>query len=519
VDIGRALVRYTPRSRRILAEIAESAASATLERPVERLDVTEAPRIVAKPRPGRLLVQLIQAGWSLNGRYYPSEVLRRDGPNAWPAGTQCFIDHATEAEDEARPAGSIRNLAATLTQNAYWDDKRQALLAEVRLFAPWREAITDMADSIGMSIRAWVYGEHGEQGGRSGLIVSGIPEGRSVDFVTTPAAGGAILSVLESVTPAAEARNVGAWLESRLHLALTQLGDDMYGQGRLTRDERITLSSAIGDALTSYTARVEADAPQLYKRDLWDEPEPAPAETAETRAPTPEPTAAPVIENVPDGAPPAAPNPPTEEEPVTTGTNTGAQSPGEAGTATTEARTTATEAPAEARVALLEAERDRERQRAQVTAEQLADAQAEARRAAAQAAEALAEMRRLRANEAGRVTVDRLLVADESGVPADLQALIGPRVHAHILNRVPLTDAGEVDQTALEAAATAAIRAERVHAAALLEAQGIGRVAGLGADGDPAMQMTREQFEGGMAGVFKAIGMTDDVAALAAKGR
>jgi hypothetical protein len=154
-DIGRALVRYTPRSRRILAEIAESAGSATLERRAERIDIAEAPRVVASPKPGRLLVQLIQAGWSLNGRYYPAEVLRRDGPKAWPAGTQCFVDHATEAEDEARPAGSIRNLAATLTRDAYWDPSRKALLAEVRLFAPWREAISDMAESIGMSIRAW----------------------------------------------------------------------------------------------------------------------------------------------------------------------------------------------------------------------------------------------------------------------------------------------------------------------------------------------------------------------------
>jgi hypothetical protein len=204
---------------------------------------------------------------------------------------------------------------------------------------------------------------------------------------------------------------------------------------------------------------------------------------------------------------------------VTTGTNTGAQSPGEAGTATTEARTTATEAPAEARLAIVEAERDRLRSREQAMSEQLAEAPADARRARAEAQEAVASARRLTANEAGRTTVDRMLVADESGVPADLQALIGPRVHAQILNHVPTTDAGEVDQTALEAAVTAAIRAERVHAASLLEAQGVGRVSGLGADGDPQMQLTKEQFEGGMADVFASIGLPKDVAALAAKGR
>ncbi|MBM0235956.1 hypothetical protein JNW88_00440 [Micromonospora sp. ATA32] len=212
-------------------------------------------------------------------------MLRRDGPAAWPKGTLAFVDHATDEEDDARPAGSIKNLAAALTTDARWDEREQALMAEVRLFAPWREPITDMAEHIGMSIRAWVYGEHGEADGRHGFIVSGIPEGRSVDFVTTPAAGGGIVSVLESVGARAlsEARNVGAWLESRLHLALTQLGDDMYGQGRLTRDERITLSSAIGDALQAWTARVEQDAPQLFQRDLWDDPESGEQTAAEAR--------------------------------------------------------------------------------------------------------------------------------------------------------------------------------------------------------------------------------------------
>lgn len=81
-----------------------------------------------------------------------------------------------------------------------------------------------------------------------------------------------------------EGRTIGAWVESRLHLALTTLGDDMYGDGRLTREERITLSSAVGDALQAFTARVEADAPQLYERGPYDDPdtpEPGEAEVSE----------------------------------------------------------------------------------------------------------------------------------------------------------------------------------------------------------------------------------------------
>jgi hypothetical protein len=67
-------------------------------------------------------------------------------------------------------------------------------------------------------------------------------------------------------------RNVEAWLESRIHSVFTQLADDMYGDGRLTREERIALSGAVGDALTAFTARLQADAPQLSGRDIYDQP-------------------------------------------------------------------------------------------------------------------------------------------------------------------------------------------------------------------------------------------------------
>jgi len=248
----------------------------------ERTTITEAGVAeVSAAKPGRMLVRLIKAGWSLNGNYYPAEVLKRDGATAWPRGTQAFIDHATEEEDYARPAGSVEKLAAIQTEDAHWDEESQSLVAWTRLFEPWRGPLMDMAKAeaeeglsvIGMSIRAYVLAEHGEVGGRRGNIVSSIEQGRSVDFVTRPAAGGAILNILESLQQgkAAEARTLGTWLESRLHLTLTSYADDMYGDGRLTREERITLSSAIGDGLQAWTARVEADAPQLFKRGLWDD--------------------------------------------------------------------------------------------------------------------------------------------------------------------------------------------------------------------------------------------------------
>lgn len=273
----------TNRQRRIARHhrgrsVAES--TGTLERAGEAF--AEAATDVKATRPGRIAITLIKAGWSVNGRYYPAAVLKRDGPSVWPAGTLSFADHQTDEEQEQRPAGSVRNLVGVLTRDPVWDEASQSLKSELRVFAPWREAVADWTQSgaIGMSIRAWAEGEQGEAEGRRGTIVTALYGGRgsgaSVDVVTIPAAGGSLDAVLESVgagtKPIAEARSVGGWVESRIHRDFTVLADDMYGSGRLTRQERIILSSAIGDGLGAFVARVEADAPHLYERDIWDEP-------------------------------------------------------------------------------------------------------------------------------------------------------------------------------------------------------------------------------------------------------
>lgn len=67
-------------------------------------------------------------------------------------------------------------------------------------------------------------------------------------------------------------RNVGQWMESRIHENFTMIADQLFGDGRLTRAERIALSGGIGDALTAFVTRLEGDAPQLYGRDLYEDP-------------------------------------------------------------------------------------------------------------------------------------------------------------------------------------------------------------------------------------------------------
>ena len=510
----------------------------TLERPAQRTAVREATPGGATPAgTGRMALRLISAGWSLNGNLYPAEVLRRDGPAAWPAGTRAYVDHASDAEEEAHPSGSVKNLAAVLTSDAHWDEASQSLIAEARLFEPWRGPLSQMAEAgaIGMSIRAWVTGEHGERDGREGFIVESIPQGRSVDFVTVPAAGGAVISVLEAVgQPVQEAASLGGWLESRLHLALTQYADDMYGNGQLTRDERIVLSNAIGDGLAAWTARVEQGAPQLFTRDRWsDAPEPEPAapesspngftdEQAAPEAADASETSTPDRDSGADdqasdaGSDTTPPSAEESEEPVS-GTETGAP-PEQAGPATAPDVATTT-APATEAVAVVQP--SQEAMTAAITAaveaatrpltEQIAQMAA---RESARDGEARAARNRATATEA----VTQALTAAEH---ADVAASIRGRVAARVAAGVPTTAEGAVNDTALGELITTVIADEATHvrrerANALAEA-GVGLPYGMG--GAPAQDDPDDGLEAELTNLFGSLGMSESAVKIAAEGR
>jgi len=71
-----------------------------------------------------------------------------------------------------------------------------------------------------------------------------------------------------------EAANLGNWLESRIHLAFTQIADELFGNGQLNRTERITLSAAIGEALSSFNTSINANLPDIYARSPWSDATP-----------------------------------------------------------------------------------------------------------------------------------------------------------------------------------------------------------------------------------------------------
>lgn len=171
-----------------------------------RRAITEATAVAAPApvdgAPGRFLIQIITPGWGSSG-YYGADVLEAAGKaKVFTAGTHMYLDHPTRTEEYDRPERSVRDLAAVLNEDARWDEGLKALVAEATVFGSFRTVLEQMADDIGVSIRAYADSKPGEAEGRHGSIITQLLEGISVDFVTHAGRGGAILQVLESARAA-----------------------------------------------------------------------------------------------------------------------------------------------------------------------------------------------------------------------------------------------------------------------------------------------------------------------------
>lgn len=542
--------------------------------------IQEAGAVPAGQKGRRRRIQLIDAGWSKNGRYYPASTLA-EAANAriYPAGTPMFIDHPTVSEQAERPERSVKDLAARLVTDARYENGR--LVAEADLFGVWGPVINEIADQIGVSIRAAGTLEYGEAEGREGPIVTALTEGISVDFVTSPARGGKVLELVESArtVPLAEAANIGAWLEARLHLAFTQLADCMYGDGRLTRDERIGLSTAVGDALAAFVKRVEADEPQLYERDRWQAPpdeddtegDVAEAANAKQLAPpfgkkpdpadgktaTAEKTPAkggksaaegenPGEEDDPAGKTTAKPAkgapvkaseaitasgtshtivintvPGVTAEDITEALNRASARSARPGNQNAPGSLPADTTPTKEEGSMPELTEAEARKLTEERDAALAEAETARNEAAASTAartEADLKLARFTAAESARPIAAKLLA--ESKLPAAAQGrIIGQLVSSET---VPLTSDSKLDESAFRASLEAAVKAEETYLASLAEQAGIGTPRGLGEstspDANTAGAVPAEVTEG-LIESYKQSGMSEAAAQLAAAGR
>lgn len=61
---------------------------------------------------------------------------------------------------------------------------------------------------------------------------------------------------VKGLLAAGDEKSLAQWLESRIHLSFTEVVDDLFGYGHLTRGERMALSNAIGLALDAFNQRM-----------------------------------------------------------------------------------------------------------------------------------------------------------------------------------------------------------------------------------------------------------------------
>lgn len=152
------------------------------------------------PESGTATIALITPGLGSSGLYRHEVLETAAREQVFPAGTQMFINHQTDAEAWAQPEGDLSKLAGVLSENARWDKDQQALVAEAKIYSHWRPILAEMRDDIGVSIRA--AAEVSESA--DGPVIDRITEAVSVDFVTKAGRGGRIIDLIESAPHASQ---------------------------------------------------------------------------------------------------------------------------------------------------------------------------------------------------------------------------------------------------------------------------------------------------------------------------
>lgn len=419
---------------------------------------------------GRMLVQLISAGWGSSGHYSPDVLREAARTKRFPIGLHLYMDHPGASEEIDRPERSVHDLAAVLTEDARYDDTRKALVAEAKPLPTYRELLgdKDFLEAVGLSIRAGGLAEYGQVGDRKGLIVKEITEAQSVDFVTKAGRGGKVLALLESArTKLAESptEQIRVALERAVRAAYG-VGEHRYAWIRDFDPDRAVAwfdTDADGDSAQAGTweqayatngidvallgPRRQVTAVTVYR------PVAAVPDEVVAFGESAEPTTT----DVTDGAPP-----------------TGTPTQPEEGSAMAETSTGTAPAAAGIDVAAIQIEaREAVAARDKVTGERdTALQEAAAQKARADNAEA--ELALFRAVESARPLIAAQLA--ESGMPAAAQNA----VTAYVTERVPLTESRQLDQNALRELVEARATAEKAYVAQLQEAAGAGQVSGFG---------------------------------------
>jgi hypothetical protein len=115
---------------------------------------------------------------------------------AFPAGTKIFANHPTEQESYERPERDVTKIVGKTLSDAFYEDG--ALYADVYFSEAFATHVDEFKDTLGMSIYASGKSEVQELDGYAGPVLTEFYADpfNSVDVVTVPGAGGAILERL-----------------------------------------------------------------------------------------------------------------------------------------------------------------------------------------------------------------------------------------------------------------------------------------------------------------------------------
>lgn len=195
---------------------------------------------------GSFPLKVIAPGWGSSG-YYSAEVLKRDIPKVFPAGTHMHFDHPTISEAKERPERSVKTIAAVTTSVPSWQENGPAgpgMYAEAKARSAYQADIEELAPHIGVSIVASGHRKTGIAEGRKGPVIESIVAGGSIDFVTQAGAGGQVISLFE----AARGRAISEAISE---------GEDVSEQELKEARDALAAAEAERDAERAKTARLQ----------------------------------------------------------------------------------------------------------------------------------------------------------------------------------------------------------------------------------------------------------------------
>ena len=219
---------------------------------------------------GTVNIKIISPGWGSSG-YYSEKVLKRDGPKIFKKGLHMYINHPTDEEDSSRPERDLRDLAGVLESDPKWEDNGSTgpgLYAQAKVFDGFRQFIDEAAPYIGTSIRASGRAQEGEAEGKYGMIIDSLVEGHSVDYVTLPGRGGAVLPLLEAHRNKHDRRDQKSLQETIDHNHTLEIEENQVDEEKVKAlitesmkpvvEENATLRTQLQEANTSVARMSEA---------------------------------------------------------------------------------------------------------------------------------------------------------------------------------------------------------------------------------------------------------------------